>query len=397
MLARSEIQFFRGGIHLIYFDNSATTKPYKEVVDAFVKVSTDFFGNPSSLHQIGGEAEKLLSRGRKQIAELLAVKPSEIIFTSGGTESNNLAIKGAALKNRHCGNHIITTNVEHASVRESVQQLKEMGFEVTFIPVDHEGRVKAEEIAGAITDETILVSVMHVNNEVGSIQPIQEIGELLKDYPKILFHVDHIQGVGKIPLNLTNRHIDLCSFSAHKFHGFKGTGFLYIRDGVQLTPLFTGGSQEGKQRSGTENVAGMVSLAKALRMTLDFEEKKIDDVLEVKEALRKGIEKIEGITVHTPVNNAAPHILNFSVKGFKAEVFVHALEEKNIYVSTTSACSSKKSAGSSTLFAMGVPEELAKSAVRVSLSYDNTIDEAQYVIAAIQETVNQLKEVMKSR
>lgn len=382
---------------MIYFDNSATTKPYKEVVDSFMKVSMEYFGNPSSLHGIGGEAEKLLSKGRKQIAELLDVKPSEILFTSGGTESNNLAIKGAAFMHRNRGNHIITTAIEHASVRETIQQLKEEGFSVTVIPVDESGRIKVEDVEEAITDETILVSVMHVNNEVGTIQPIEEIGALLKNYPKILFHVDHIQGVGKVPLNLYGCSIDLCSFSAHKFHGLKGTGFLFIRDGVKITPLFTGGSQERRQRSGTENVAGMVALAKALRITLEKEEKELNRVLSVKETLRKGLEKIEGITIHTPVKHSAPHILNFSVRGFKAEVFVHALEEKNIYVSTTSACSSKKSAGSSSLIAMGVPEELAKSAVRVSLSYDNTMDEALFVIEMIKTTVNKLREVMNER
>lgn len=382
---------------MIYFDNSATTKPYKEVVDSFVKVSTDYFGNPSSLHGFGGEAEKLLSMGRKQIADLLGVKSSEVVFTSGGTESNNLAIKGVALQYRNRGKHIITTQVEHASVRESLHQLEGLGFKITSIPVDQYGRISVEDLEKAISEETILVSVMHVNNEVGTIQPIEEIGQLLNKYPKILFHVDHIQGVGKVPLHLHDGLIDLCSFSGHKFHGLKGTGLLYVRDGVRISPLLTGGSQERQIRSGTENVAGMVALAKALRMSFENQEKYLSRLNTLKEALMNGLEEIEEITVHTPANDSAPHIINFSVKGFKAEVFVHALEEKKIYVSTTSACSSKKKAGSNTLMAMNIPEELVKSAIRISLTYDNTMEEVEFVLRAIKETVNKLKEVMNER
>ncbi|WP_449621495.1 cysteine desulfurase family protein [Robertmurraya sp. Marseille-Q9965] len=377
---------------MIYFDNSATTKPYKEVVDSFVKVTTDFFGNPSSLHRIGGEADKLLIKARKQIADLLAIKANEIIFTSGGTESNNLAIKGAALMYKNRGTHIITTDIEHASVRETFEQLEEFGFDVTYVPVDEEGRINVADIEKAISQNTILVSVMHVNNEVGTIQPIEEIGRLLKKYPKVLFHVDHVQGVGKVPLDLNL--VDLCSFSGHKFHGMKGTGFLYIREGIHIAPLLTGGGQERKYRSGTENVAGFVALAKALRMTLENEKKSLQNVVNIKETIIKGIEEIEEITIHTPAHGSAPHIINFSIKGFKAEVFLHALEEKDIYVSTTSACSSKKNATSSTLLSMGVPEDIAKSAIRISLTYENTIEEALFVVKAIKETVNKLKEVM---
>lgn len=363
-------------------------------MDSFVKVTSEYFGNPSSLHKLGGEAEKLLSKARKQVSDLLGVKPTEVIFTSGGTESNNLAIKGAAIQHRNRGTHIITTAIEHASVKETFLQLEELGFQVTYIPVDEKGRVKVKDIENAISDETILVSVMHVNNEVGTIQPIKEIGNLLKNYPKIIFHVDNIQGVGKVPLDLNKSSIDLCSYSAHKFHGLKGTGMLYIRDGVKISPLLTGGSQEKKHRSGTENVAGMVALARALRMSLEREKTHLQNLLRVKETIINGIGKIEGVTIHTPASGSAPHIINFSIKGFKAEVFVHALEEKDIYVSTTSACSSKKQASSSTLIAMGVAEEMAKSAVRISLSYENTVEEALFAVNAIKETINNLKEVM---
>lgn len=379
---------------MIYFDNSATTKPYKEVIDSFVKVATDYFGNPSSLHNFGGKAEKLLTQGRKQIAELLKVKPNEIVFTSGGTESNNLAIKGAAVMNRGRGKHIITTAVEHASVRETMNVLREHGFRVTFIPVNEEGRVSVHDIKRAICDDTILVSVMHVNNEVGTIQPIQEIGSVLKDYPKILFHVDNVQGIGKVPLDLYKSYVDLCSYSGHKFHGLKGTGILFIREGVHISPLFSGGSQEWKLRCGTENVAGIVGMAKALRMTIEKQNLYVQDLYQMKEKMITELGQIEGIIVHTPLKDSAPHIINFSVKGFKAEVFVHALEEKGIYISTTSACSSKKKAATSTLIAMNVPEDIAKSAVRVSLSYNNTMDEGNQVLLAIKETVKILKEVM---
>ncbi|HEY2419945.1 MAG TPA: cysteine desulfurase family protein [Neobacillus sp.] len=380
---------------MIYFDNSATTKPYNEVIDSFVTVSRDFFGNPSSLHGMGGQAEKLLSQAREQIAKLLTVKPTEIYFTSGGTESNNLAIKGTALFSKNKGRHLITTSVEHPSIRAAMEQLEEEGFDITYIPVDKDGRVHIDMVEKAIRQDTILISVMQVNNEVGTIQPIKEIGEMLKKYPKILFHVDAVQGIGKVPLPFLDQRVDLCSFSAHKFHGLMGTGVLYIRDGVRLAPLFSGGNQERKVRSGTENVAGAVAMAKALRMTFLKSEAGVTRMKEIQNVLRTGLHEIAGIHIHTPVDHAAPHILNFSMTGLKSETFIHALEEKGIYVSTTSACSSKKKTPSKTLLAMGVSENLADSAIRLSLSFDNTIEEAKQVIAAIEAIGKQLRRVMK--
>ncbi|MBA4537686.1 cysteine desulfurase [Bacillus aquiflavi] len=380
---------------MIYFDNSATTKPYKEVIDAFVKVSNDYFGNPSSLHRIGGAAENLLIEARSQIAKLLNVRANEVFFTSGGTESNNLAIKGTALMYKGRGKHIVTTAVEHSSTREAIEQLKkQFGFQVTYVPVDTSGRISPIDVKKAIRDETILVTIIHVNNEIGTIQPIQEIGQLLRDYPKILFHVDHIQGVGKVPLNMHEDNIDLYSISGHKFHALKGTGALLIKQGIKISPLFSGGSQELKIRSGTENVAGIVAMAKALRLTFEKKAATLEKLTSIKNILKKELEKIERIIVHTPSEQAAPHILNFSVRGIKAEVFLHALEEKEIYVSTTSACSSKNKAASNTLLAMGVNQDIAESAIRISLTYDNTIEEAKAVIKAITETVKQLGEVM---
>jgi cysteine desulfurase len=380
---------------MIYFDNSATTKPYKEVLDSFIKVSSEYYGNPSSLHGMGGQAERLLMQAREQIAQLMNVLPNEVYFTSGGTESNNLAIKGTALMHRNRGHHIITTAVEHASVSETMAQLRDLGYRITIIPPDSSGIVSVEDIEKEITSETILVSVMHVNNEIGSIQPINEIGKLLKKHSKIVFHVDNVQGIGKVPVDLYEANVDLCTISAHKFHGLKGNGALFIRDGIRLSPLFSGGNQEWKQRSGTENVAGTVAMAKALRLTMNNKEKFLDRLLSIKKYLVEELGKMEDITVHTPESHSAPHIINFSIKGFKAEVFVHALEEKDIYVSTTSACSSKKAAASSTLIAIGVPEKDAKSAIRVSLTYENTLEEAAAFIEAVKETVNRLREVMK--
>lgn len=379
---------------MIYFDNSSTTKPYPEVLTSFHKVSTEFFGNPSSLHRMGAQSEKLLLQAREQVAKLLGVQTKEIFFTSGGTESNNLAIKGTALMHKGRGRHIITTEIEHPSIKESVEQLKELGFRITYIPVNNNGHISVSDIEKAISDDTILVSVMHVNNEIGSIQPIKAIGELIKRYSKILFHVDYVQGIGKLHLSMNDCHIDLCTISGHKFHGLKGTGALFIRNGVKISPIFSGGGQEWKVRSGTENVAGIVAMAKALRLSLVNQDKYVETLGNIKDFLRRELEKIDEVIIHTPIFQSAPHILNFSVKGFKAEVFVHALEEMDIYVSTTSACSSKKQQASTTLQAMGVQAEEAISAIRISLSYGNTLDEAKRFIEVVNEVIIRLRKVM---
>lgn len=380
---------------MIYFDNSATTKPYKEVLDSFVKVSSEYFGNPSSLHSMGGQAEKLLSQAREQVASLLKVKANEIYFTSGGTESNNIAIKGAAFLNRHKGRHLITSSIEHASVREAMEYLEREGFEITILPVDKNGIVSVLDVEKSIRKDTILISIMQVNNEIGTVQPIEQIGKVLKNFPSILFHVDAVQAVGKIPVSLYGNRIDLCSISAHKFHGLKGTGALFIRDGLRLTPLFSGGNQERKMRSGTENVAGAVAMAKALRMTMDKSGAGAAGMKKIQGLLRRGLTDMEGIQIHTPDRLSAPHILNFSLIGIKSEVFIHALEQKGIFVSTTSACSSKKKSPSKTLLSMGVPENLADSAIRISLSFDNNEEEAKAVLIEIEKIANQLRKVMK--
>ncbi|WP_409297207.1 cysteine desulfurase family protein [Peribacillus sp. SCS-26] len=380
---------------MIYFDNSATTKPFQDVIDSYVKVAQTFFGNPSSLHALGAQSEKLLMQGRRQMAELLGVKESEILFTSGGTEANNLAIKGAALKHAKRGRHIISTAIEHPSVKEALEQLRtEFGFEITYAGADEEGRVSADEIIHAIRPDTILVSVMHVNNETGTIQPIEEIGQRLKAFPKVLFHVDHVQGAGKVNLDIHHAGISLLSISSHKFHGLKGSGILYIRQGTAISPLFSGGSQEARLRSGTENVAGIVAMAKALRMCRQLNSETAR-LIGIRETIRAGLTAIQGVVINTPGDGIAPHILNFSVPGLKSEVLVHALEEKQIYMSTTSACSSKRKAVSGTVLAMTKDEIRAGSTLRVSLSFQNTLEEAEVFLTEIKSAIYKLQEVTR--
>ncbi|WMT19489.1 cysteine desulfurase family protein [Parageobacillus toebii] len=380
---------------MIYLDNSATTKPFPEVVDSFVTVATKYFGNPSSLHELGMKAERLLTQAREQIAASLQVKPSEIIFTSGGTEANNFAIKGVAFQYRHRGNHIITTAIEHPSVSEACHQLEQLGFEVTYLPVNENGVVTVEQVKKALRDDTILVSIMHVNNEVGAIQPVEEIGELLSSYPKTIFHVDRVQGISKVPLDMKKAHIDLCTMSAHKFHGLRGAGILYVRQGIQLSPLLAGGGQEMQLRSGTENVPAIVAMAKALRMSLEKYDKQIDYLLEVKQAWLNELKEIPFIQINTPLEHSAPHIINFSLDGIKPEVFVHELEKNHIFVSTTSACSSKKKAPSKTLLAMGMGDKRAESGIRISLSFENTLEEIPIAIAVMKKAIEKLREVTR--
>ncbi|WP_042345306.1 cysteine desulfurase family protein [Bacillus massiliigorillae] len=380
---------------MIYFDNSATTLPRKEAIDSFTIVSTKYFGNPSSLHGIGATAEQLLSQARKQVAQILDVKEQEIYFTSGGTEGNNMAIKGIAMSFRSRGKHLVVSSIEHPSVIEACEQLVTLGFEVTYVPVNESGRVRAKDVIDAIRKDTILVSIMHVNNEIGTIQPIEDIGNMLREFPKVFFHVDYVQGVGKVPLQLKASNIDLCTISGHKFHGLKGTGVLFVREGINLSPLFSGGSQERRLRSGTENVAGAVSLAKALRLTYETTHTEKQQMKQTQEYLRSELEKMKGVVVNTPTHHCAPHILNFSVPKIKSEVLVHALEDKDIYVSTTSACSSKRKAVSEVILAMTQDESLASSSIRISLSYENDINEAKEFIISLKNVLEKLEEVMR--
>lgn len=380
---------------MIYFDNSATTKPYPEALQSYVTVAGKYFGNPSSIHSLGGESERLLTQSRTIAAQLLRVKSSEIVFTSGGTEGNNLAIKGIAMRNRSRGKHMITTNMEHASVFEAYKQLENLGFDVTYLPVNENGVVSVEEVKRALRDDTILVSMIHVNNETGAIQPVDEVGKLLANYPKVRFHVDHVQGVGKVPLDLYENHIDLCTISGHKFHSVKGTGLLYVRDGVRLDPVLSGGGQELRYRSGTENLPGIVAMIKALRMTLEKQSENTKHLRELKEELIRMFKDMKDVTVNTPKEQTAPHILNISFVGLKPEVVVHALEERGVYVSTKSACSSRANEVSHVLLAMGLPHEVAESAIRISLTAENTMEEVNQFEGIVKETLPKLYEVMR--
>lgn len=379
---------------VIYLDNSATTKPDPEVLASFQKVSEEYYANPSSIHQFGGNAEKLLVAAKRQAAQLLQVEQEEIIFTSGGTEGNNMAVKGIALEHQQRGKHIITSSIEHPSIYEACKALEKLGFEVTYLPVNEKGIVSVDDVKKAIRKDTILVTIMHVNNEIGSIQPIAEIGKLLQQYPKIFFHVDNVQGFGKVPLHLKNAGIDLCTISGHKIHGLKGTGILYVRKGVALFPLFHGGEQELAIRSGTENLAGIVSLVKAMRLAKEREEEGIRHMSELKSYLIRAFEKMEGVFVNTP-ENSAPHIVNISVPGIKPEVIIHMLGEQNIYISTKSACSSKVKDESMVLSACGYSKNRTTTALRISLSYENTMEEMKIFVDALERSIKQFKTTME--
>ncbi|WP_204121413.1 MULTISPECIES: cysteine desulfurase family protein [Levilactobacillus] len=364
---------------MIYFDNSATTKAAPEVVDTYAKVSQNYWGNPSSLHKFGEQAFNLLEQSRQQIADLVGAKLSEILFTSGGTEGDNWAIKGTAMAKKEFGNHLITTEVEHPAVHNSMEQLKQEGFEVTYLPVDENGRVSAADLRAAIKPTTILVSTMAVNNEIGAIQPLDEIADVLRDFPRIHWHIDAVQGIGKgLADKIFNDRVDFVTFSGHKFHAPRGIGFMYKRQGRTITPLMAGGGQERNLRSGTENLPAIAAMAKALRLLLADESAKVKRQREIRLAILHHVESFPNVTIFSkdlPV--FAPHILCFAIAGVRGETIVHAFEEHDIYISTTSACSSKKHVESSTLQAMKVDDGIATSAVRISLDEHNTMAEAE--------------------
>ena len=369
---------------MIYFDNAATTKIYDDALTSYVQVSQKFFGNPSSLHQLGVDAYQVLTKARTQVASLLSVQPEEIFFTSGGTESNNWAIKGTALEKSVFGKHIITTKIEHPSVLQTCKQLERFGFEVTYLDVDSKGIVSVDQLKESLRKDTILVSVMAVNNEVGAVQPIAEIAKVLEEYPSIHFHVDAVQAVERASQLLAIGRIDLLSLSAHKFHGPRGVGIMYKRFGRKIQALLTGGGQEKGERSTTENLPAIVATTKALRMAL--EEKSVTG--ELRSQLWKELTTKPEIRIFSPEDGAS-HVLCFAIKGVRGEVVVHAFENHGIYISTTSACSSKKGDSSSTLYAMDVPTEWATGAVRVSFSNDNTKEEVEQFIDVLHQLMKQ--------
>lgn len=363
---------------MIYFDNSATTKVHPEVLTTYTKVSEAIWGNPSSLHKMGENAYNLLEQSRAQIAELLGCQKEEIFFTSGGTEGDNWAIKGTALEKGIYGKHLITTQVEHPAVLNSMKQLEKLGFEVTYLPVDENGRVSVEELEQALRKDTILVSVMAVNNEVGTIQPIKEIAQVLADHPKVHFHVDAVQAVGKGLTDLImDERVDLVTFSGHKFHAPRGVGFLYKKSGRKLAPLLSGGGQEKNLRSSTENLPAIAAMAKSLRLLLENETKNVAHEQAIRQKIFEHLQEFDKVTLFSQLDDKfAPHILCFAIAGVRGETIVHAFEDQGVFISTTSACSSKKGQVSSTLHAMQVDDKIATSAVRVSLDENNTLAEA---------------------
>ena len=380
--------------NMIYFDNSATTKPYPEALETYMQVASKILGNPSSLHRLGDQATRILDASRQQIADLIGKKSDEIFFTSGGTEGDNWVIKGVAFEKAHFGKHIIVSNIEHPAVKESALWLKSQGVEVDFAPVDEKGFVDVETLAGLIRPDTILISVMAVNNEIGSIQPIQAISELLADKPTISFHVDAVQALAKIPTEkyLTDR-VDFATFSSHKFHGVRGVGFVYIKSGKKITPLLTGGGQERDYRSTTENVAGIAATAKALRLSMEKLDIFTSKTEQMKSVIRQALLNYPDIFVFSDEEDFAPHILTFGIKGVRGEVVVHAFEDYDIFISTTSACSSKAGKPAGTLIAMGVDKDKAQSAVRLSLDLENDMSQVEQFLTKLKLIYNHTRKV----
>jgi len=379
---------------MIYFDNAATTQTQPEVIKTYTEVATKIWGNPSSLHNLGTQATRILEASRRQIAELLGKESKEIFFTSGGTEGDNWVIKGVAFEKAHLGKHIIVSAIEHPAVKESALWLKTQGFEVDLAPVNTQGFVDVSALETLIRPDTTLVSVMAVNNEIGAIQPIQEISQLLADKPTISFHVDAVQAIGKVPTEqyLTDR-VDFASFSGHKFHSVRGVGFVYIKAGKKIAPLLTGGGQESDKRSTTENVAGIAATAKALRLTMDKAADSQKQLAAMKQILVDELSKYQDVTVFSGMENFVPSILTFGIKNIRGEVIVHAFEDHQIYISTTSACSSKAGKPAGTLIAMGVPQKLAQTAVRVSLDDDNDMGQIEQFLTIFKQIYHNTQKV----
>lgn len=379
---------------MIYFDNAATTQTQPEVIKTYTEVATKIWGNPSSLHNLGTQATRILEASRRQIAELLGKESKEIFFTSGGTEGDNWVIKGVAFEKAHLGKHIIVSAIEHPAVKESALWLKTQGFEVDLAPVNTQGFVDVSALETLIRPDTTLVSVMAVNNEIGAIQPIQEISQLLADKPTISFHVDAVQAIGKMPMEqyLTDR-VDFASFSGHKFHSVRGVGFVYIKAGKKIAPLLTGGGQESDKRSTTENVAGIAATAKALRLTLDKAADSQKQLAAMKQIMVDELSKYQDVTVFSGRENFVPSILTFGIKNIRGEVIVHAFEDHQIYISTTSACSSKAGKPAGTLIAMGVPQKLAQTAVRVSLDDDNDMGQIEQFLTIFKQIYHNTQKV----
>ena len=378
-----------------YLDNAATTRVFPEVREMMVHVMEEDFGNPSSKHTKGITAENYIKEAKETICTQLKCKPKEIIFTSGGTESNNMAFIGTAIANRRAGKHVITTRIEHASVHEPMAYLEEMGYDVTYLPVDSTGRVSVEELENAIREDTFLISIMYVNNEVGSVQPIEQIGQMLKKkHPQILFHVDAIQAFGKYKIVPKKLGVDMMSVSGHKIHGPKGSGFLYVNEKVKIRPILFGGGQQDGMRSGTENVPAIAGLGVAVKEIYTGHLEKRAKLYELKKRLIAGLQDVDGVTINAlidPIEETAPHIVSVSFANTRSEVMLHALAQKGVFVSSGSTCSSNHPELSGTLQAIGVKSELLDSTLRFSFSVMTTSEEIDYAIEVVKEVLPVLR------
>ncbi len=377
----------------VYLDNSATTACFEDAAQLMHRILCEDYGNPSSLHHKGVEAEAYLRYASETFAKILKVNEKEIFFTSCGTESDNIALVGTAMANHRTGRHLITTRIEHPAVLQPMAYLEKQGFEVTYLSVDRQGRISLEELEQAVRADTILVSIMHTNNEIGSIQPIAEAGALIKKRnPNTLFHVDAVQGFGKARIYPGKMHIDMLSASGHKIHGPKGIGLLYMREGAKVSPIMYGGGQQRGLRSGTENLPGIAGFAKAAELVYQDLEQDVDRMYGLQEKLTNGVKNIEDIVLNgCPGREGAPHVVSVSFRGVRSEVLLHALEERGIYVSAGSACAAHKPQPSATLRAVGVEKELLESTIRFSLSGFTTEEEIAYTCQNLEEIVPKLR------
>ena len=395
---------------MIYLDNSATTRPFNEVREIMNKVMDEDFGNPSSMHNLGVVSENYIKKSKEQIAKTLKCKESEILFTSGGTESDNMAIIGGCYANARIGKHIITTSIEHPAILETCAYMEKQGYEVTYLPVGKDGRVRIEDLQAALRKDTVLVSIMHVNNEIGSTMPLEEIGKAVKENnPATLFHVDSVQGYGKYKISPKKAQIDLLSISGHKIHGPKGIGVLYIAEKTKISPIIFGGGQQKAMRSGTENVPGIAGIGLAAEQIYTNFEEKMDKLYELKQYFVTELLKIENVSVNgligegagtsgstvgtdiDSIKQTAPHVISASIKGVRAEVMLHTLEDKDIYVSSGSACATNKPAISSTLKSIGLQSDLLDSTIRFSMSVETRREDIEKTISVLNETIPMLR------
>lgn len=377
----------------VYLDNSATTKCMPEVASLMTHIMCEEYGNPSSMHKKGVDSEKYVRYAKEVIAKCMKVQEKEIYFTSGGTESDNIALIGGAYANYRAGRRIITTRIEHPAVLQTCAYLEEQGFEVIYLPVNTRGVISLADLEKAMTKNTILVSIMHTNNEIGAVEPVEQAGELIKRMnPNTLFHVDAVQGFGKFKIYPKRMNIDLLSVSAHKIHGPKGVGFLYINEKAKVRPIIFGGGQQKGMRSGTENVPGIAGMARAIEeIFVDFESK-IDYLYSIRERFIQGVRAIDGIRINGPEGrDGAPHVVSVSIQGVRSEVMLHALEDKGIYVSAGSACSSNKPSVSATLKAIGVEKQFLDSTLRFSFSLYTTEAEIDYTVKCMSELIPMLR------